>query len=118
MAVAWRFDSESVGPVNVPSRANSLWRKKWLRNGVAKHLPAAWTNAIDLQAKCATSGVAIWEHDRVQGDAYAHWLTEYAGADNADMSESEIRGRAELVAARAREASFVALPDASGAWAA
>lgn len=116
MAVASKLYSETVGPVTYPARANSEWRVKWLKNGVAKHLPSAWTDAIDLEAKRAASAGAVWEHDRLKGDAYAHWLTEYAGADNADMSESDIRTRAEVLAARAAAARFTALPDGSGAW--
>ena len=108
---------ERVGSVSVPHRAGSDGRLRTLKSAVDAHLPAAWTGKIHALAKAARAAVAVWERDAAEGDVYAHWLGRFAGADGADMSEQDIRDRAEKIAARGRGGNFV--PDKNGfAWAA
>jgi hypothetical protein len=104
--------SEQCGPVSVPFRAGSADRFAKLRGAVSDYLPNAWAGKIHTLAKAARRAVAVWEGDQAAGDVYAHWLGRYAGADGADLSEQDIRDRAETIAARARAARFVA--DANG----
>jgi hypothetical protein len=107
---------EQVGPVAVPRRVGSAGRLRALRGAVADHLPRAWAGKIHQLARAARGAVAVWEQDTAAGDVYAHWLTKYAGADGADLSEPDIRERAEKIAARGRAGGFVADGEGFGAW--
>lgn len=108
---------ETVGPVVVPCIAGHDVRFRMLREAVNENLPYEWRGKIHHLARAARATVAKWEGDGAAGDVYRYWLEKYAGADGADLSDDDIRDRAEKIAQRGRAARFE--PDAQGnAWAA
>ena len=115
---------EDCGAIQIPHWFSPHSRLLRLRAGVLAHLPKAWQSAIGLRAKLAHAPCLIG-HDvrrhrqREEGDTLAQWLKNFASAQGADLSESDIRDRAELVAARGRAAGFVADVDGlvDDAWA-
>lgn len=110
----WR-PYETTGPVTLPCRMPHDQRLKLLRRACRESLPNAWVSKVNVLAKAAQIGIEGYQRDVAAGDVYADWITRYAGADGADLSETSIRDRAEMIAKRATAANFV--PDAQGwAW--
>jgi Bacteriophage replication gene A protein (GPA) len=119
---------ERAGQVGVPHWFNPATRLKALRAGVARHLPEAWQAAIYWRGQAARAwrglthdeyrdGALNKHHEswyrpdfdrQAEADVYAAWLTEFADASGADLSELSIRERAEKVAALGRAGGFVA----------
>lgn len=117
MALKFPIVFEQAGPVRVPGFYRHKLRRRVLRHGVAKHLPGAWVGSINWAADEAARGGGWLDGDRCAGDVYKRWLSEYAGADAADMAEVDIRGRAELIAAEAMDLRVGARNREAGHWA-
>lgn len=107
---------EEVGPVSIPWRGGSGYRVKKLRQAVGDYLPRAWGGEITQLARAARQSADVWQRDAAEGNALAYWLNKYAGADGADLSENDIRDRAEKIAGQALELSFTPGPDGARAW--
>ena len=80
-----------------------------LRLEVARSLPKLWLVAIDRQARRV--GLDLW----AQCNVYIDWLVRFSGAKSADMSESDLRDKAERYAKQAGQEFFTRIMrDASG----
>lgn len=101
---AW--PTEPVGGLHIPYQCPSDQRRAILARAVRDTLPREWLTHIHTLSESARLGVRVWERDRIEGDVLAHWLNRYSGAVAADMSEGDIRDRAEHIAAHARQAGL------------
>jgi Bacteriophage replication gene A protein (GPA) len=73
-----------------------------LERELAKALPRLWLGKITTLAKRAGHG----GRDALRVDVLSDWLDRYSGAKSADMSESEIRDKAEHYAKQAQGRGF------------
>lgn len=121
---------ETAGPLHINTRANARQRLAVLARAVREWLPREWQGAIDKRARAKAAqaaaaeaagranGLTTWTtRPKARGDVLADMLARYSGARAADMSEADIRQRAEVLAERARKMNFsAAWPTPWDAW--
>ena len=108
--------TEDIGPVSLPCRMPFAQRARALKKAVIQHLPHAWLSKIDRAVKAAQSGAMPYKKPIIEGEVYAHWLTKYAGASGADMSDGAIRFRATEIAQRGHAARFAERGESPSAY--
>ena len=120
---------EKHGPIAINCRTDARLRMRLLSQAVRECLPYEWLPAINANARALAAAAALDDlantrtptvlpstRANAKGDYYAGLLDRYAGARDADMSEAEIRDKAQYIADRARRLRFAVWPDGTGAW--
>lgn len=106
---------ERHGPIAVNHRTDTGLRLRILAQAVQALLPTEWLTAIGLRARSAAATAAAYDlahtrtpivlpdtRARAAGDVMGAMLQRFAGVRAADMSDAEIRERAQQLADKAR----------------
>ena len=86
-----RVEAQDFGAVVLPANLDKKLRVQALRQGVKQHLPREWQHKIKEVALAARAGCSkVWHRDTVEGDLLGHWLRQYTGANDANLSDQQI----------------------------